>query len=49
MKSDTRIHRVGFSLIETMLAVTLGSVVMVLAVGLVHRGMAYHADTQHRV
>ncbi len=49
MKSDTRIHRVGFSLIETMLAVTLGSVVMVLAVGLVHRGMAYHADTQNRV
>lgn len=49
MKSDRRIRRVGFSLIESMLAVTLGSVVMVMAVGLVHRSMAYHADTQSRI
>lgn len=49
MKSDQGIHRVGFSLIETMLAVTLGSVVMLMAVGLVHRGMVYHAETQSRV
>lgn len=49
MKCNHRIRRVGFSLIETMLAVTLGSVVMVMAVGLVHRGMVHHADTQSRV
>jgi len=41
--------RVGFSLIEVLLAVTSGSVVMVLAVSLVQRGMDYQANTQSRV
>jgi type II secretory pathway component PulJ len=49
MKRKPGNFRVGFSLIEVLLAVTSGSVVMVLAVSLVHRGMAYQADTQTRV
>jgi Tfp pilus assembly protein PilV len=49
MKRNSGYNRVGFSLIEVLLAVTSGSVVMVLAVNLVQRGMVYQADTQTRV
>jgi len=49
MKRKSGYSRGGFSLIEVLLAVTSGSVIMVLAVNLVQRGMVYQADTQTRV
>ncbi len=49
MKPNTGNGRAGFTLIELLLAVTFGSVVMVMAVGLVHRGLVYHTATQSRV
>ncbi len=49
MKSDTRGGRSAFSLIEMLLAITFGSVVMTLAVGLVHSGLVNQAATKSRV
>lgn len=48
MKPDPHTQRHGFSLIELLLAVTFGSLIMVLAVNLIQRAMAHQTEIQAR-